>query len=193
MTLCGHVVGNNPDGAADINGKLARDIRTREGLECHFYGEYDTEIWDMVERAERVPPNGDLAERAGRVPPNINMAERAERVPPNGNMFERAGRAPPNGDNMVEMAGRVPPNDPPVEDRIIIIIRDMAGERTFFSLRRSTVLREEFTKYCVRKGVDREHMRFLMNGNRIKDSLTPAAYDMQDQEVIHAILEERGY
>lgn len=147
----------------------------------------------MVERAERVPPNGDLAERAGRVPPNINMAERAERVPPNGNTFERAGRAPPNGDNMVERAGRLPPNDPPVEDRIIIIIRDMAGERTFFSLRRSTVLREAFTKYCVRKGVDREHMRFLMKGNRINDSLTPAAYDMQDQEVIHAILEERGY
>lgn len=47
MLLCGHVVGHNPDGAADVDGKRVRDAATREGLEEHFEGKYDKVIWGI--------------------------------------------------------------------------------------------------------------------------------------------------
>jgi hypothetical protein len=52
MLICGHVVGHNPDGALDIDGKKSRDERTRDGLNEHFEGEHDCEVWGMSVRSE---------------------------------------------------------------------------------------------------------------------------------------------
>jgi small ubiquitin-related modifier len=62
MLLCGRVVGHNPDGALDVAGKRARDMRTREALEVHFHGEYDREVWGVQENNRAVHECADLTE-----------------------------------------------------------------------------------------------------------------------------------
>jgi small ubiquitin-related modifier len=77
MLICGHVVGHNPDGAFDIDGKKSRDERTRDGLNEHFEREYDNEIWgindvpsDAVKTNDDVQVNEDLEDSS--LPGNEN-------------------------------------------------------------------------------------------------------------------------
>lgn len=60
MLLCGHVIGHNPDGALDNEGKRARDETTRKSLIEHFDGNVDGEIWG-IEGKESYEDNGTRA------------------------------------------------------------------------------------------------------------------------------------
>jgi hypothetical protein len=70
MMLCGHVVGHNPDGALDIEAKRERDSKTRDGLEEHFEGEYDKEIWGIIESPVASKSSND--ELTAEANPNAN-------------------------------------------------------------------------------------------------------------------------
>eukprot|EP00956_Cyclotella_meneghiniana_P017513 scaffold28630_cov49-Cyclotella_meneghiniana.AAC.2 len=50
ILLCGHVIGHNPDGALDIEGKRARDEKTRQSLIEHFDGDVDGDIWGIQDK-----------------------------------------------------------------------------------------------------------------------------------------------
>jgi small ubiquitin-related modifier len=139
MLLCGRLIGHNPDGAADAEGKIARDRRTREGLDRHFEGEYEKEIWGIVERG-----------------------------------------------------GRVSPDESHAKTIITIRVRDQSGEETFFKLHKSTKLGKVFNAYAHRKGVGACELTFLLDGSHIWPDATPKMLELEDQDQIDVILEQRG-
>lgn len=79
------------------------------------------------------------------------------------------------------------------DDPIITIrVRDPTGEETFFKVKRSTRFERVFSTYALRKGESVQSMRFLIDGNQICPSQTPAFWDMKDQDQIDMQIEQRG-
>lgn len=49
-----------------------------------------------------------------------------------------------------------------------------------------------FTTYAHRKGVDVSALRFLLDGERIKDDQTPKTLELEDNDQIDCMLEQVG-
>ncbi len=46
--------------------------------------------------------------------------------------------------------------------------------------------------YCQRLGVDENSIRFLYDGNRVQADSTPADLEMEDEDVIDAMIAQTG-
>jgi small ubiquitin-related modifier len=46
--------------------------------------------------------------------------------------------------------------------------------------------------YCSRQGLPANQVRFLYDGERLKDDATPAVLNMEDQDVIDAVAMQTG-
>jgi small ubiquitin-related modifier len=66
------------------------------------------------------------------------------------------------------------------------------GNEVFFKIKRNTPLSKLMDAYCDRQGVDKQSVRFLYDGERVQDTSTPESLDMEDQDVIDALLEQKG-
>eukprot|EP00621_Florenciella_sp_RCC1693_P005895 CAMPEP_0182533284 /NCGR_PEP_ID=MMETSP1323-20130603/13476_1 /TAXON_ID=236787 /ORGANISM="Florenciella parvula, Strain RCC1693" /LENGTH=94 /DNA_ID=CAMNT_0024743149 /DNA_START=65 /DNA_END=349 /DNA_ORIENTATION=+ len=77
-------------------------------------------------------------------------------------------------------------------ETITIRVRDQTGEETFFKVKKSTRFEKVFSTYAQRKGVNVASLRFLIDGERINPSQSPAELDMEDQDQIDCMLEQQG-
>ena len=84
----------------------------------------------------------------------------------------------------------------PSEDSIIIRLRDfqMGGEETFFKIKQSAQIGRIFAMYAERKGVCRETLSFLLDGENISTCghLTPLDLQIDDQEVLDVMPVQSG-
>ncbi|KAJ7748448.1 ubiquitin-like protein, partial [Mycena olivaceomarginata] len=66
---------------------------------------------------------------------------------------------------------------------------ELSGRRTLFKIKRSTKLHKLQGAYASKVGKDIGSIRFLYDGERIKDDDTPASLDMEDNDTIDVIVE----
>ncbi|CAJ1966356.1 unnamed protein product [Cylindrotheca closterium] len=77
-------------------------------------------------------------------------------------------------------------------DQITIRVKDQAGEETFFKIKKTTKMGKVFQTYAQRKGMQVSSLRFLLDGDRIKDDQTPKMLEMEDQDQIDCVLDQVG-
>ena len=78
-------------------------------------------------------------------------------------------------------------------NKITIRIRDQLGEEMDFMVKRSMRLSKVFDAYAARKGLHADAFRFLHDVfERLEPHQTPQFYEMEDFELIDALLEQRG-
>mmetsp|Transcript_9730 Transcript_9730/g.10779 ORF Transcript_9730/g.10779 Transcript_9730/m.10779 type:complete len:93 (+) Transcript_9730:82-360(+) len=66
------------------------------------------------------------------------------------------------------------------------------GTEVLFKIKNKTQLRKLMDAYCQRQAIDPNSVRFLYDGERIQEDQTPAGLDMEDQDVIDAVLQQTG-
>ena len=75
---------------------------------------------------------------------------------------------------------------------ITIRIKDQTGKETFFKVKHTTKMAKVFAAYASRKGVHANALRFLLDGERLREEETPAMYNMEEQDQIDVLLEQTG-
>eukprot|EP00276_Gloeochaete_wittrockiana_P004558 CAMPEP_0184655112 /NCGR_PEP_ID=MMETSP0308-20130426/12735_1 /TAXON_ID=38269 /ORGANISM="Gloeochaete witrockiana, Strain SAG 46.84" /LENGTH=91 /DNA_ID=CAMNT_0027091387 /DNA_START=30 /DNA_END=305 /DNA_ORIENTATION=+ len=66
------------------------------------------------------------------------------------------------------------------------------GNEILFKIKKGTALKRLFDSYCSRLSVSPSAIRFLFNGQRIQPDQTPKELEMEDNDVIDAVLEQTG-
>ncbi|MDP2435031.1 MAG: small ubiquitin-related modifier [archaeon] len=77
-------------------------------------------------------------------------------------------------------------------DRISLRVVAQDGGEVFFKIRRSTPLSKLIKAYCEKKGLAPNSVRFLFDGQRISDEHTPDSLQMENDDVIDALLQQTG-
>jgi len=78
------------------------------------------------------------------------------------------------------------------EEHISLKVVSQDGSEVFFKIKRHTHLRKLMEAYCRRQGVDMNSIRFLHDGNRISPDKTPKELEMEDNDIIDAVLQQTG-
>jgi hypothetical protein len=66
------------------------------------------------------------------------------------------------------------------------------GAEVYFKIKRGTVLRKLMDAYCKKQGIARTSVRFLYDGAPIDENKTPDDLEMEDDDVIDAMVEQTG-
>eukprot|EP01119_Soliformovum_irregulare_P008738 TRINITY_DN21847_c0_g1_i1.p2 TRINITY_DN21847_c0_g1~~TRINITY_DN21847_c0_g1_i1.p2 ORF type:complete len:104 (-),score=29.52 TRINITY_DN21847_c0_g1_i1:267-578(-) len=66
------------------------------------------------------------------------------------------------------------------------------GNEVYFRIKKHTALKKLMDAYCHRSGVDSQSIRFLYDGNRILETQSPKELNMEDNDVIDAVLQQTG-
>lgn len=77
-------------------------------------------------------------------------------------------------------------------EHINIKVRGQGGDEIQFKLKKTTPLKKLMTAYCERQGKAPNSVRFLYDGQRIDGELTPQDFNMEDDDIIDAELEQIG-
>jgi small ubiquitin-related modifier len=77
-------------------------------------------------------------------------------------------------------------------DRISLRVVAQDGGEVFFKIRRSTPLGKLMKAYCERKAQNPNSIRFLFDGQRITEDQTPDSLQMEENDVIDALLQQTG-
>ncbi|CAG8448154.1 13583_t:CDS:2 [Acaulospora morrowiae] len=62
----------------------------------------------------------------------------------------------------------------------------------FFKIKRSTQLKKLMDAFCTRQGKLLNSVRFLYDGERIREDQTPQELDMEDGDTIDVMVEQTG-
>lgn len=73
-----------------------------------------------------------------------------------------------------------------------IFLFHQTGEETVFKIKKTTKMLKVFTAYALRKGVDLNALRFVLDGTRITAEETPKTLELEDQDQIDCLLEQQG-
>jgi small ubiquitin-related modifier len=77
-------------------------------------------------------------------------------------------------------------------EHITLKVKSQDGNELFFKIKRSTPLKKLMDAYCSRNGVNPNTVRFLFDGNRIKENDTPIELQLQNDDQIDAMVEQSG-
>lgn len=66
------------------------------------------------------------------------------------------------------------------------------GSEVFFRIREHATLGRLIDAYCDRRSIARSAVRFMFDGERVTDEMTPASLDMEENDVIDAMLQQVG-
>ena len=72
-------------------------------------------------------------------------------------------------------------------------VRGQDGTEVFFKIKRRSPLKKLCDVYAQRQGGTANAYRFIFDGNRITETQTPADLQMENDEVIDAMLEQVGF
>ncbi|KAK0111208.1 Small ubiquitin- modifier 1 [Cadophora gregata] len=71
-------------------------------------------------------------------------------------------------------------------------IRDQQENDTLFKIKKHTKFGKVFDAYCDRQSLGRNTVRFLIEGTRVQDNEIPEDLDLENGDVIQAMLEQVG-
>ena len=66
------------------------------------------------------------------------------------------------------------------------------GAEVYFKIKRHTQLKKLMDAYCKKQGIQRSQVRFLYDGATINEEKTPDDLEMEDDDVIDAMVEQTG-
>ena len=66
------------------------------------------------------------------------------------------------------------------------------GAEVYFKIRRNTPLKKLMDAYCKKQGVSRPSVRFLFDGAPLNEVKTPDDLDIENEDVIDAMIEQTG-
>jgi small ubiquitin-related modifier len=76
--------------------------------------------------------------------------------------------------------------------RISLRVVCQDGTEVHFKAKQTTPMRKLIEAFCARQGQSVASMRFLYDGRRLDADATPASMDMEEDDIIDAILEQTG-
>ena len=76
--------------------------------------------------------------------------------------------------------------------RINLKVVAQNGNETFFKMKKKTPIGKLMNAYCQRQGVNLNAVRFLFDGERLRESHTPEYLEMEDGDVIDVMMEQVG-
>ena len=71
-----------------------------------------------------------------------------------------------------------------------VLTRD--GNEVYFKCKKKTSLAKLMNAFCQRQGVDQKSVRFLFDGERVRENNTPDELGMEDGDVIDVMVEQQG-
>eukprot|EP00915_Cephaloidophora_sp_WS-2016_P003808 GHVH01005093.1.p1 GENE.GHVH01005093.1~~GHVH01005093.1.p1 ORF type:complete len:133 (+),score=25.30 GHVH01005093.1:107-505(+) len=77
-------------------------------------------------------------------------------------------------------------------DHLHVKVRSPHGQEVFFRIRRTTCLQKLMTAYCNRLGLPTDGVRFLFDGDRIRGDQTPEEIQLDDGDIIDAMVRQIG-
>jgi len=82
----------------------------------------------------------------------------------------------------------------PTEDKkqVNFVINDQNGQKVVFKMKTKDPMRKAFDAWCKRNGHDLHSTRFLFDGQQIDANATPESLDLQENDVIDAVLQQTG-
>lgn len=66
------------------------------------------------------------------------------------------------------------------------------GSEVFFKISSTTPLSKLISAYCKRKSIEESSVRFLYDGERIDPSKSATDLDMEDDDIIDALVQQTG-
>lgn len=73
-----------------------------------------------------------------------------------------------------------------------IIVKDQQGGEVHFKVKTTTKFEKIFAAYCAKKVVDVTAIKFMFDGQRLKAEDTLADHDIEDGDIIDAMIEQIG-
>ena len=80
----------------------------------------------------------------------------------------------------------------PVTNEINIKVKDQRGTAICFKMKRSIKLKKLMQTYCARNGYPQNSVRFLYEGEEIRETDTPEGLKMEDGDIIETMVAQRG-
>ncbi len=103
---------------------------------------------------------------------------------------------------MADNAAPPPPADPAAaapadvkaegSPQVSLKVVNSDGAEVYFKIKRGTQLKKLMDAYCKKQGVQRSSVRFLFDGHQVDESKTPDELEMEDDDVIDAMIEQTG-
>lgn len=77
-------------------------------------------------------------------------------------------------------------------DSMTIRVRDQTGEEMFFKVKKETKMKKIFDAYAQRRGMAATQLRFMVDGERVKEEQTPKMLELEDNDQVDVMLETVG-
>lgn len=77
-------------------------------------------------------------------------------------------------------------------EHIQVKVRSPDGNEVFFKIKRKTKLEKLMSVYCTRLGQSMDAVRFLFDGDRVHGDNTPEQLNIEDGDVIDAMVQQTG-
>ncbi len=81
---------------------------------------------------------------------------------------------------------------PKSNDELNLNVKSQEGNIICFKLKKTTSLKKMIDSYCSKFGLQAKSVRFIFEGERIKESDTPEILGMEDGDEIDAMVEQHG-
>lgn len=77
-------------------------------------------------------------------------------------------------------------------ESITIKIRDQAGDQIFFKVKQTTKMSKIIGAYAKRRGLSKDNLRFLVDGERVKEEETVKTLELDDGDQLDVVLQQVG-
>jgi len=77
-------------------------------------------------------------------------------------------------------------------DHLNMKVKSQDGNEVFFKVKKTTQFSKIFGAYCKKVGADQASVRFLFDGNRVRDDQTPEQLGMENDDIIDAMVQQTG-
>eukprot|EP01068_Selenidium_serpulae_P017760 Selendium_serpulae@DN6405_c0_g1_i2.p2 len=83
-------------------------------------------------------------------------------------------------------------NPAPAPEHLTLRVRSHDGHEVYFKIKKRTKLEKLMNAYCSRTGQTASAVRFIYDGERISGEQTPAELNIEDGEIIDAMIQQTG-
>lgn len=91
-----------------------------------------------------------------------------------------------------EQATHTPSITPDLREHISLKVVNQNGAEVYFKIKKKTAMKKLFDAYCARQAISSRSVRFLYDGQRITDEQSPELLEMEDDDIIDAVLQQIG-
>lgn len=109
-------------------------------------------------------------------------------------VMEQIHQATTPGGETPPQPSPTPPKEEKTPDDGAINIRVVGqdGSEVFFRIKTNTPLSKLMDAYCDRQSINRQQVRFMFDGERLPEGASAKSLDMEDNDVIDAMLQQVG-